>query len=162
MTGEASRAAVPSSVNVAFWLYVAGAALGLVSVVVGAVVGIQRIRSGELPGRVIPPGTDVSPSVITTALAVGVALGIAVGVLSITAYVVFALLMRRGANWSRIVLTVLSAIALVSGLVGLLALNLLNLLVSALVIAAAVLLWVPASNAYFAARSAAKVSRPYA
>jgi hypothetical protein len=100
--------------------------------------------------------------VITTALAVGVALGIAVGVLSITAYVVFALLMRRGANWSRIVLTVLSAIALVSGLVGLLALNLLNLLVSALVIAAAVLLWVPASNAYFAARSAAKVSRPYA
>lgn len=162
MSGEPPRTAVPSSVSAAFWLYIAGAALGLVSVVVGAVVGIQRIQSGQIAGQVIPPGTDVSPSVINTALAVGVALGIAVGILSIAAYVVFAVLMRRGANWARIVLSVLSGIALVSGLVGLLALNLLNLLVSVLVVVAAVLLYAPASNAYFASRSAAKVPNPYA
>src|SRR3954447_22920603 len=162
MSGEPSGAAVPSTVNAAFGLYLAGAAVGLVSVVVGAALGIRRIQSGDIPGQVIPPGTDVSPSVITTAIAVGIALGIAVGVLSIAAYVVFAVLMRRGANWARIVLTVLSGIALVSGLVGLLALNLLNLLVSALVAAAAVLLYAPASNAYFAARTAARMPRPYA
>jgi len=160
MSGEPSPAAVPSSVTTAFWLYLAGAAMGLVSVVVGAVVGIQRIQSGEVAG-VIPPGTDVSPSVINTALAVGVALGITVGIVSVGAYVLFALLMRRGANWARIVLTVLSAVALVSGLVGLLALNVLNLLVSVLVAIGAVLLFVPASNAYFAARSA-RAQRPYA
>jgi hypothetical protein len=162
MSGEPSRAAVPSSVNAAFWLYIAGAAVGLASVVVGAVLGIRRIQSGEIPGRVIPPGTDVSPSVITTALAVGVALGIAVGILSVAAYVVFALLMRRGANWARIVLTVLSGIAVVSGLIGLLSFNLLNLLVSLLVIGAAVLLYLPASNAFFAARAAARSPLPYA
>lgn len=168
MSGEPSAtaattpaAARPSSVTTAFWLYVAGAGVGLISVVVGAVVGIQRIRSGQLAGS-LPPGTDVSPSVINTALTVGVALGVAVGVLSITAYLVFAFLMRGGANWARIVLTVLSAIALVSGLVGLLGLNLLNLLVSALVVTAAVLLYVPASNAFFAARSAGRAPQPYA
>jgi hypothetical protein len=169
MTGEPSRAtatvhriAVPGSVNAAFWLYVAGAVMGLASVVVGAVVGIQRIRSGLLPSRVLPPGTDVSPTVINTALTVGVALGIAVGVLSVTAYLVFAFIMRRGANWARIVLTVLSAVALVSGLVGLLSLNVLNLLVSVLVVIAAVLLYVPASNAYFAASTVGRGSTPYA
>lgn len=162
MSEQASPVAVPSSVNAAFWLYIAGAAMGLVSVVVGAVVGINRIQSGQFTGQVVPPGTDVSPSVINTALAVGVALGIAVGLLSIVAYVVFAVLMRRGANWARIVLTVLSSVALVSGLVGLFGLNLLNLLVSVLVVGAAVLLYLPASNAYFVARAAAKVPQPYA
>ena len=152
---------VPSSVNAAFWLYIAGAAVGLVSVAVGVVVGIQRIQSGQLAGQVIPPGTDVSPSVLNTALTVGVALAGAVGLLSVVAYVVFALLMRRGANWARIVLTVLSAIALVSGLVGLLGFNLLNLLVSVLVVIAAVLLWQRPSNAYFAPRTAAAVQNPY-
>jgi hypothetical protein len=161
MSGEPSPVAVPSSVNASFWLYIAAAAVGLVSVVVGAVVGIQRIQSG-LAGRVIPPGTDVSPSVLNTALTVGVALAGAVGLISVVAYIVFALLMRRGANWARIVLTVLSSIALVSGIVGLLGLNLLNLLVSVLVVGAAVLLYLPASNAYFAQRAAAKVPSPYA
>ncbi len=162
MSGEPSSTtapnagtAIPSSVSTAFWLYIAGAGVGLVSVVIGAVVGIQRIRSGGLPGS-LPPGTEVSPEVLNAALAVGVALGIAVGLVSVAAYVLFALVMRRGANWARIVLTVLSAIALVSGLVGLLALNVVNLLVSALVVTAAVLLYRPASNAYFAARSASR------
>jgi hypothetical protein len=162
MSEQASPVAVPSSVNSAFWLYIAGAAMGLISVIVGAVVGIHRIQSGQFAGQVIPLGTDVSPSVINTALAVGVALGIAVGLLSVVAYIVFAVLMRRGANWARIVLTVLSSVALVSGLVGLLGLNVLNLLVSVLVVIAAVLLYVPASNAYFAARTAAKLPGPYA
>jgi hypothetical protein len=161
MSGEPSPAALPSTVNASFWLYIAGAAMGLVSVVVGAIVGIRRIQSGQIAGQVIPPGTDVSPSVLNTALAVGVALAVAVGLISVVAYIVFAVLMRRGANWARIVLTVLSSIALVSGLVGLLGLNLLNLLVSVLVVIAAVLLYVPASNAYFQARSAAKVPSPY-
>jgi heme/copper-type cytochrome/quinol oxidase subunit 1 len=159
MSGEPSPV-VPSSVNAAFWLYIAGAAVGLVSVIVGAVVGIQRIRSGQL-SQVIPPGTDVSPTVLNTALTVGVALAGAVGLISVIAYVVFALQMRRGANWARIVLTVLSAIALVSGIVGLLGLNVLNLLVSVLVVVAAVLLWQRSSNAYFVPRTAATVQNPY-
>jgi hypothetical protein len=150
-------------VNAAFWLYVAGAGMGLVSVLVEAVVGLQQVESGQLAGQVSSLGTDVSPSVITTALAVAVALGVAIGLISVVAYVVFAWLMRRGANWARIVLTVLSSIALVSGVVGLLPPpNLLNLLVSVLVVGAAVLLYVPASNAYFQARAAAKLPAPYA
>jgi hypothetical protein len=134
--------------------------VGLLSVIVGAVVGIQRIQSGQL-SQVIPPGTDVSPTVLNTALTVGVALAGAVGLISVIAYVVFALQMRRGANWARIVLTVLSAIALVSGIVGLLGLNVLNLLVSVLVVVAAALLWQRSSNAYFVTPTTATVQNPY-
>ncbi len=166
MSGEPSATAStgaagstrPSSVDAAFWLYVAGAGVGLISVAVGAVVGIGLIQSGRLPGALPPGSPDVSPGLLTAALAVGVTIGIVVGLLSIAAYVLFAVPMRRGANWARIVLTVLSSIAFVSGLAGLIGPgpNLLNLLVSVLVVVAAVLLYVPASNAYFAAKAAAR------
>jgi hypothetical protein len=168
MTGEPSattapvgRVAVPGSVNAAFWLYLAGAAVGVVSTVVGAVLGLQRLQASDLTRR-LPSGTDVSPEVLNAAFAAVVAGLIAVGVISVTAYIVFALVMRRGANWARIVLTVLSAIALVSGLLGLLSLNLLNLVVTVLVDVAAVLLWQRTANAYFAARSSRGTPRPYA
>lgn len=157
MSAGASRPPAPSTVNAAFWLYIAGAALGLVSIIVALVIGLVRLQSGGFPDG-LPTGTDVSPTVLSTALAVGLALGLVVGLVSIAAYVVFAVLMRRGANWARIVLTVLSAVALVSGLVGLLVLNLLNLLVSVLVVVAAVLLWQRPSNAWFAR---AEPPRPY-
>jgi hypothetical protein len=136
----------PSTVTAAFWLYLAGAALGVVSATVAAVIGIHRINAGAVPGA------DVSPGVIDAVRAVGVAFDIVLGVAGIVGYVVFAVLMRRGAGWARIVLTVLSTIAFVSGLVGLFVLNLLNLLVSALVTAAAVLIWQRSANAWFAAR----------
>jgi hypothetical protein len=149
----------PSTVSTAFWLYVAGAAVGVVSVLVGAIVGIGLIQSGQLPGALPPGSPEVSPGLLNAALAVGVTIGIVVGLLSVVAYVLFAVPMRRGANWARIVLTVLSSIAFVSGLAGLIGPgpNLLNLLVSVIVVVAAVLMYVPASNAYFAARTAARV-----
>ena len=149
MSAAPSRIPVPSTVNAAFWLYLAGAALGVASATVAAVIGIGRIDAEALPGG-LPPPTDVSPGLVGAVQAVNVAFDIVLGVASVVGYVVFAVLMRRGAGWARIVLTVLSTIALVSGLVGLFALNLLNLLVSALVVAAAVLIWQPSANAWFA------------
>jgi hypothetical protein len=158
MSGEPSPAAVPSSVNAAFWLYLAGALVGVVSTAVAAVLAFHRLQQGVLPGA-LGQGASASPEVAIATLAVALTLGIVVvGLISVAAYVVFAVLMRRGANWARIVLTVLSGIALVSGIVGLLSLNLLNLVVTVLVVIAAVLLYAPASNAYFAPRAPAGTS----
>ena len=147
MSAAPSRAPVPPALTAAFWLYLAGAALGVVSATVAAIIGIGHLDSG-LSGR--PPGTDVSPGLVDAVHAVNVAFDIVLGVASVVGYVVFAVLMRRGAGWARIVLTVLSTIALVSGLVGLFVLNLLNLLVSVLVVVAAVLIWRRSANAWFA------------
>lgn len=100
-----SPAAVPAQVNAAFWLYIAGAALSLVALIIAlATIGpvtAQLQRNGTLSG-----------SAASAAVGVSVTISVVFGILYIAAYVLFAVFMRRGANWARIVLLVVTVLSL--------------------------------------------------
>ena len=70
-------------------------------------------------------------------------------------FVLFAYFMRRGANWARIVLTVLTALSLLNVLAG----YGVGFLQFAATVAALVLIWLRPSNEYFAAVRASKAPR---
>ena len=103
-TATGGAAAAPKQVNTAFWLYIANAALSLVLLIIAlASVGtvtaqVQQSTGGKLSGAAV--GASITVSVIF-------------GILYIAAYVLFAVFMRRGANWARIVLLVVTALSLV-------------------------------------------------
>lgn len=94
---------MPKRVNTAFWLYIASAALSLVLLIIAlATVGtvtaqVQQSTGGKLSGAAV--GASITVSVIF-------------GILYIAAYVVFAVFMRRGANWARIVLLIVTVLSL--------------------------------------------------
>lgn len=150
----------PSTVNTAFFLYLAVAVLGLLGVLVAlASVGAARAqveRQLAAQGQSLPAGT------LDGILAASIGIGIGVGVISAALYVLFAFFMRRGANWARIVLTVLSAFGIVGGLLGLgniaqtFGLGLIQLL---LLIAAVVLMYLRPSMAYFRGVGASRLLR---
>ncbi|MFF9563779.1 hypothetical protein ACF1AJ_10565 [Leifsonia sp. NPDC014704] len=100
----------PQQVNTAFWLYIVGAALSLISLIVSlATVGslkeaIQRQLAAQ--GQQVPDGA------VDAGVAVSVTLTVIIGILFIAAYVLFAYFMRRGANWARIVLLVVTVLSL--------------------------------------------------
>lgn len=103
-TATGGAVAAPKQVNTAFWLYIASAALSLVLLIIAlASVGtvtaqVQQSTGGKLSGAAV--GASITVSVIF-------------GILYIAAYVLFAVFMRRGANWARIVLLVVTALSLV-------------------------------------------------
>lgn len=101
----------PKQVNTAFWLYIASAAVSLVLLIIAlATVGsmtTQLQQSGQLSG-----------SAASAAVGISVTFSVIFGILFIAAYVLFAVFMRRGANWARIVLlivTVLSVFGILGG-----------------------------------------------
>ena len=89
--------------------------------------------------------------------ALGVAIGFSVLTLIFWAvtFVLFAFLMRRGANWARIVLTVLTALSLFNVLNGF-GTGTLQVILS---IVALILIWLRPSSAWFAAIKASKAPR---
>lgn len=102
-TATGGAGAAPKQVNTAFWLYIASAAVSLVLLIIavstaGTVAAqVQQSTGGKLSGAAV--GASITISVIF-------------GILYIAAYVVFAVFMRRGANWARIVLLVVTALSL--------------------------------------------------
>jgi len=93
-------------------------------------VPAQRVRD---PERNIPRAT-----ILGTLL---------VGIIYFTAFLAIYLL--RGANWARIVLTVIGVVVLLTGIPSLLTGDLLGLLVVLIVVVAAVLMWLPAARPHF-------------
>jgi hypothetical protein len=135
----------PKLVDIAFWLYVAAAVLSLVGLILSFAsidaAREQALRQLEEQGQsgVLPP------EAIEGALWTGVAIGAIFALLFAAAYVVFAILMRRGYGWARYVLGALAVLS-VFGLLGGLGIGALQFLCLA---AATVLVFLPASNAYF-------------
>lgn len=102
-TATGGAGVAPKQVNTAFWLYIASAAVSLVLLIIAVATAgtvaaqVQQSTGGKLSGAAV--GASITISVIF-------------GILYIAAYVVFAVFMRRGANWARIVLLVVTALSL--------------------------------------------------
>jgi hypothetical protein len=150
-------AAPPSQVTIGFWLYIAAAVLSVISGIVTVVVvvnsrqaALDALTNGSttLKGITAQQAADAS-------IAVGTILSIITLLFWAITFTVFALLMRRGAGWARIVLTVLTVLSLVNipwgyGAGGL-------QVVAAIV--ATVLIWLRPASEYFAAVKASRALR---
>jgi hypothetical protein len=140
---------VPPRVNAAFWLYIAGAVLSLIALIVSvATIGsvtasLQQQNGGRLSG-----------SAASAAVGAGVTIAVVFGILYIAAYVIFAVFMRRGANWARIVLLVVTVLS-VFGVLGGYGLGAARLIVGVI---ATILIFTKPANDYF--RSSRVASAP--
>jgi len=148
--GSAVRPAVPSHVNIAFWLYVAAAALSIVSLIISlATLGPQREAAQR---QLEASGQPVSGSTLDAIITAGVVISVIFAIIWVAVYVLFAFFMKRGANWARIVLTILAALSLLNILssYGVGALQALAAIV------ATILIWLRPANEYFQAVKASK------
>jgi hypothetical protein len=140
-------------VNIAFWLYIAGAALSLIALVVSlATVGSLK---DDLQRQLATQGQQISGSALDSIVAVSVTGAVIFGILYIVAYVLFAYFMRRGANWARIVLLVVTVLSLF-GILGGFGLGAARVVVGVI---ATILIFLKPANDYFREVKARKQPR---
>ncbi|MFF2050191.1 hypothetical protein ACFVU2_01200 [Leifsonia sp. NPDC058194] len=122
---------VPRVVVASFWIWIASAALGLLSFFIGlpALLASPAVSAPTGPGIVIG--------------------GIGGAVIGSLLRVFLGLFLLRGAGWARIVLTIIGALVLL-GLVASIAVgDLIGLLSGIAVVVAAVLMWLPSARPHF-------------
>jgi hypothetical protein len=148
-------AARPKLIDAAFWLYVAAGVLSLIALIVSFTqldaARDAALRQLEQQGQ----GDVLPPEAVEGAMWVGAAIGVVFSLLFAAAYVVFAMLMRRGYGWARFVLGAFAVLG-VLGVVGGFGLGALQFLCLAV---ATVLVFLPASNAYFRSTAQARGTR---
>ncbi len=153
----AAPSAAPSQVNIAFWLYIAAAVLSVVSGIITVVrvlgsrqAAIDALTNGNttLKGITVQQAADAS-------VAFGTVLAIITLLFWAITFVVFALQMRRGRGWARIVLTVLTVISLLNLPWGYGA----GALQVIAAIVATILIWLRPASEYFAAVKASRAPR---
>lgn len=151
---ESSKGPVPGTVILAVRMMYAGAVVSAASLIIGlATSGNLRaaIKSAARSSH-----TSLTPSQLTTETHVLTAFLVVVGVIGVGLWIWMAVLNRRGRNWARITGTVffgLSTIELISGFAqhtDAIAMGV-TILVWLIGLTAVVLLWQPASSAYFRA-----------
>ncbi len=136
----------PRFVNIAFYLFLVVALTNLVGIIV-TIVSIpaateQAKRAAESQG-----GSALSASQIDTVVQAGVILAVVIGVVSLIAFVIFDVLMRRGFGWTRWVLAALTFFSLF-GILGGYGLGALGAIAA---IVATVLMFLRPSSEYFRA-----------
>ncbi|WP_431278735.1 hypothetical protein [Leifsonia poae] len=154
----AAPAGPPSLVNTAFWLYIAAAALSVISGIV-TIISVSSTRASIIEQLKNTDGVKtngLSFEQLADASIAGVTvLSIITLIFWAVVFVLFAFFMRRGANWARIVLTVITVLSLVNIPWGFFA----GALQVIAAIVATVLIWLKPSSAYFAAVKASKAPR---
>lgn len=135
------NSARPATVTASFWLWIATVVLSAISILTSLADG--RYAVADVGGNA-QVAAAVGPPTVIIGLAVGAALRI-----------LFAVYMLRGRNWARIVLLILAIIAVLAGLPAFATGNVVDILIVVVALAAAVLMYLPASNPYFRRRSAA-------
>lgn len=161
--GPADPPARPTSVTLAFLAWVVMTALSLLSLVFVLTSPIwdqavaAGLRTADVNGVQIDASTLVNTAKITSV--VGFLIGAAL-------YLLFAFKMRDGRNWARVVLTIIGVLGVLSALLPSyrsVTVNGTTFVVQnygihwislALLVAALILMFVPASNAYFTASKA--------
>lgn len=135
----------PRTVTAAFWLFM----LAALAHAVGIIIAIAQLPAAEQQARtqLSNAGTAAHGANLNGALAAALVAGIVVGVLYIVAFVIFDIFMRRGANWARIVLLIITALSL-TGVVALYGLGAVAVIAAVI---AVILTFLPASNGYFRA-----------
>ncbi|ASO18124.1 hypothetical protein AHOG_02300 [Actinoalloteichus hoggarensis] len=146
--GQPGRPARPRTVDLAFYLYLANATIGVLSALVllitmNALIDEQAAAAGV--------NAEALGEVVRGAIIITVVITLLVAALNL----LFVFMMRNGRNWARILLTVLSALGLLSSLnsLGDATANPLTLILTivgiALPLAAVFLMFRPESNRYF-------------
>lgn len=122
---------VPRIVVASFWIWIASAALGLLSFAIG------------LPALLADPAlnTPTGPGVVIGTIA-GAVIGAGIRV-------VLALFLLRGAAWARIVLTVIGIIVILGLVVNVITGDVVGSLSAVAVVVAGVLMWLPSARAHF-------------
>lgn len=140
---QSASTAAPRFVVIAFWLYLVTALTRVIGIIVSAtqLPAAKQAAKDQLQSS----GTSTNGVNVDAVVQGAFIAGIVVAVLFTAAFVVFDLLMRRGANWARIVLLVVTIVG-ITGIAGGYGLGAVGVLAS---IAAAVLTFLPASNAWF-------------
>jgi len=134
----------PIALTVAFWLWVVDAVRGLITGIVTIVMA---------PAALAGEPEDVQR------FATGFLIAFAVlGMILSLLHLYFAFPMRAGRNWARVVLTVLAAFTVLAVLTAIASATWYDWIGVALVVVAAVLMYLPASNAYFRARRRSAVA----
>jgi hypothetical protein len=137
----------PSDVDLAFWLWIASTLVGLISFFIALpTMGEQIQRAAQQGGQQLPPDMMAFTQVFQiVSLVVGLALA-----------VLFAVKMRAGRNWARIVITVFAAVRVLSALLSLPLVGgvemILSIVVALLSVAVVVLMFRPDAKAYFASQ----------
>lgn len=144
----------PKLVDAAFWLAIAAAVVSLISLLVSFAT-IDEARQRALRQLEEQGQSDVlSPEAIEATLVGSLVVGTLFALLFAAAYVVFAVLMRKGHGWARWLIAAFAALAFF-GVVLTLALDPASLGLGVLPLlclaAATVLAFLPRSNAWFAA-----------
>lgn len=146
----------PRTINIAFWLFIAGAVLSVISgIITIATIGSQRAQFLDAVQKSDQSSSVNAQSVADAVIAGATVWAIVTLIFWAVTFVLFAFFMRRGANWARIVLTVLTVLSL---------LNIINgfgtgFLQFALAVVGVVLIWLRPSSEYFAAVKASKAPR---
>ncbi|MGH1526616.1 hypothetical protein ACRAWC_22455 [Leifsonia sp. L25] len=146
----------PRTVNIAFWLFIAGAVLSVISgIITIATIGSQRAQFLDAIRNSSQANTGNPQSLADAVIAGATTWAVVTLIFWAVAFVLFAFFMRRGANWARIVLTVLTVLSL---------LNIINgfgtgFLQFAAAVVAVILMFLRPSNEYFAAVRASKAPR---
>ncbi|MGQ0839272.1 hypothetical protein [Actinokineospora sp.] len=107
----------PKSVDMAFNLWIANAALGLLGFIVTLAVGREAMRDTART-TLQDSGTRFTEADLDAAVTAAMVFTGIVALLFVGLYVLFAFKMRAGRNWARITLAVLGTIGLVLGLLG--------------------------------------------
>ena len=163
--GQPPAPTAPGSVKGAFLIYLIAALLAAVGVVLSLTSNVwnQAVAAAGSNTSGVDTQTLVNTVKITTAV---------VGVILLGLYLLFAFKMRAGRNWARIVLTVLSALSILSLASASSSVNvngtvykssstqLTGWIGGALAVVGIVLMFLPASNAYFSASKAARQQGP--
>ena len=149
------KPATPGSVWIAWLIYLLAAVVG----VVGAVLVFNSDVYKDALNDAIANSDTVTQSTINSIKTIAIAIGIIFAAL----FVFFDFMMRAGRNWSRIVLTVLSALSIISAFstsrsvtVGDHTYNssgtsIVSIISGVIAVIAIVLMFLPASNLYFKA-----------
>lgn len=154
--GAVTPAEAPSTIRYAVWGMFAGAALSAIGVV-ASLFTTDQIRAAAEESMAAQP--DVTQGMIDTAVTISLVLAIGVGLIGVALWVWMAFANRAGKSWARIVATVLGALNILSTPFTLsqdsatTLSTTMGLLQLVLGIAILVLLWLPASTAYYKARS---------
>ncbi|MCU1436967.1 MAG: hypothetical protein JWP66_54 [Naasia sp.] len=133
----------PATVEISFWLYLATAVLGLVGIV-ASLTAIDQAREVALR-QLESQGQEVDPALVEGAILTGVVLGVVIGVLFTVAWIVGAILLRRGMGWARWVLLALTVLSLP----GIFSTSIIAILGVLLPVAATVLAFLAASLAWY-------------
>ncbi|MFJ7219243.1 hypothetical protein [Amycolatopsis sp. NPDC098790] len=143
----AAAPARPSTVEGAFWAFIASTVLSLVG---GFLIFASRDAIADtLRNSNRQSGGSLTDAQIDQAVTITMVIALVIAVVIAALYLLFAFKLRAGRNWARIVLTVITALQLLSVLVG--QSTVLGYISVVAAVVGVVLSFLTPSNAYFAA-----------